>query len=37
MWEDGDVPVGTFRENLLGGGEALRKEGHFGRQFKYGR
>ncbi|RDW76114.1 DszA family xenobiotic compound monooxygenase-2 [Coleophoma crateriformis] len=36
MWEDYDVPGGTFRENLLGEGKTLRED-HYGSRFKFGR
>ncbi|KAI0483340.1 coenzyme dependent N5,N10-methylene tetrahydromethanopterin reductase [Xylariaceae sp. FL0804] len=35
-WDDYDVPGGTFRENLLGGGSNLRDD-HYGARFKWGR
>jgi alkanesulfonate monooxygenase SsuD/methylene tetrahydromethanopterin reductase-like flavin-dependent oxidoreductase (luciferase family) len=35
MWDDYDVPGGTFRENLLG--TRTLREDHFGSRFKYGR
>lgn len=34
MWEDYEVPGGTFRENLYGPGQATLRDDHYGSSFK---
>lgn len=35
MWDDCDLPGGTFRENILG--QRTLRDDHYGSNFKYGR
>jgi alkanesulfonate monooxygenase SsuD/methylene tetrahydromethanopterin reductase-like flavin-dependent oxidoreductase (luciferase family) len=36
-WDDYEVPVGTFKENLYGKGQKELREDHYGSKFKWGK